>query len=121
MKLVKEHINEKFLKDSDPIVDMGIGFPAIKDIFWKEIQKEFPILTPQSSEEISLVTFYPDAKKIKIDTKYFSDVGIISLSKALIKIESRYANLFKVIEWPEYKGVYFKNQRKNKSAIIKIL
>lgn len=25
MKLVKEHINEKFVEDSDPIKDMGIG------------------------------------------------------------------------------------------------
>ncbi len=26
MKLVKEHINEKFTEDSDPIADLGIGF-----------------------------------------------------------------------------------------------
>jgi hypothetical protein len=25
MKLVKEHINEKFTEDSDPVADMGIG------------------------------------------------------------------------------------------------
>jgi hypothetical protein len=30
MKIVKEHINEKFELDSDPIHDMGIGVPIIK-------------------------------------------------------------------------------------------
>jgi hypothetical protein len=29
MKLVREHINEKFTSDSDPITDMGIGIDAI--------------------------------------------------------------------------------------------
>jgi hypothetical protein len=29
MKLVREHINEKFTKDSDPIRDLGIGDPAV--------------------------------------------------------------------------------------------
>jgi len=32
MKLVKEHIDEKFVQDSDPIKDMGIGNPE-KSIF----------------------------------------------------------------------------------------
>jgi len=32
MKLVKEHINEKFAQDSDPIKDLGIGNPE-KSIF----------------------------------------------------------------------------------------
>ena len=36
MKLVKEHINEKFTKDSDPIRDMGIG---IFRKFEKELEK----------------------------------------------------------------------------------
>lgn len=40
MKLVKEYINEKFTKDSDPIEDMGIGrnhwYEKIKEIFIKE-------------------------------------------------------------------------------------
>jgi hypothetical protein len=29
MRLVREHINEKFTEDSDPIKDMGIGFDGI--------------------------------------------------------------------------------------------
>jgi len=32
MKLVKEHINEKYTTDSDPIKDMGIGYPDWKDL-----------------------------------------------------------------------------------------
>jgi hypothetical protein len=117
---IRESLNEKFTKESDPIKDMGIGFNAIKNLFWEEIEKEFPLLKPPKSYEMSLVTFYPKVRKIRIDSKYFSDVGIISLSKALRKIESRHANLFKVTQWPEYKGVYFQNRR-NKAAIIKIL
>jgi hypothetical protein len=35
MKLVKEHINEKFTEDSDPIEDLGIGLPAI----WNNLKR----------------------------------------------------------------------------------
>jgi len=36
MKLVREHINEKFTEDSDPIHDMGIGMDALIKNFIKE-------------------------------------------------------------------------------------
>lgn len=32
MKLVKEHINERFVEDSDPIKDMGIGMNTFENI-----------------------------------------------------------------------------------------
>jgi len=39
MKLVKEHINEKFEKDSDPIKDMNIGLYALADNFFRTLDK----------------------------------------------------------------------------------
>jgi hypothetical protein len=36
MKLVKEHINEKFTLDSDPIKDLGIGKINFRDEFDKQ-------------------------------------------------------------------------------------
>ena len=41
MKLVKEHINEKFESDSDPIRDMHIGGINLLNVF-KEIAKKGP-------------------------------------------------------------------------------
>ena len=45
MKIVKEHINEKFTEDSDPIHDMGIGH---KHFLKKELEKETIQSTSQS-------------------------------------------------------------------------
>jgi len=45
VELVREHINEKFTDDSDPITDMGIGeyinfrFLKVGDVF--EFNKEY--------------------------------------------------------------------------------
>ena len=42
MKIVREHINEKFEKDSDPIADMGIGSPVqymIEKLFLEYFEK----------------------------------------------------------------------------------
>jgi len=39
MKVVKEYINEKFVKDSDPIQDMGIGFGHWLDDVQSELSK----------------------------------------------------------------------------------
>ena len=44
MKLVREHINEKFVKDSDPVRDLGIGginTGRIKTRLKKEYEKKF--------------------------------------------------------------------------------
>jgi ankyrin repeat protein len=40
MKIVREHINEKFVEDSDPVADMGIGIRAQISKFMKEINEE---------------------------------------------------------------------------------
>ena len=49
MKLVREHINESFKEDSDPISDMGIGFDSLFKI-----------------------TFLPNGGYYSIDSKKFS-------------------------------------------------
>lgn len=44
MKLVREHINEKFTEKSDPIQDMEIGNQAMSDLgekFFKKIEKKY--------------------------------------------------------------------------------
>jgi hypothetical protein len=38
MKLIREHINERFQEESDPIKDMGIGGISFEDIARKTIQ-----------------------------------------------------------------------------------
>jgi hypothetical protein len=122
MKLVKEHINEKFIKDSDPIRDLGIGTEQIIEIFQKEIEKHFPLLRRGPGYVQPLITYSISTGKIKIITWPFSDVGIVGVTKALEKIEEKYKSLFKVIQWPVYRGVYYESKTKrNKSAIIKIL
>jgi len=52
VKLVREHINEKFSEDSDAIHDMGIG--AMK--WWKEQAYKIG----QSNEDQILTQYYPD-------------------------------------------------------------
>ena len=37
MKIVREHINEKFTEDSDPIHDMGIGMDILLNEFFKKL------------------------------------------------------------------------------------
>ena len=45
MKVVREHINEKFEKDSDPVRDMGIGAKPdeVFQQFLEDFTKEFRI------------------------------------------------------------------------------
>ena len=57
MKLVREHINEKFTEEGDPIEDLGIG---IRDLLKKEYEK---------LSSISLLNIYD---------KYYSDLKITS-------------------------------------------
>ena len=39
MKIVREHINEKFTEDSDPIQDLGIGLKLLIEKWFLEINK----------------------------------------------------------------------------------
>jgi hypothetical protein len=58
MKLIREHINEKFVEDSDPIEDIGIG---IKNFWRKELEKEGKISSIQSSINYYGTSNYADA------------------------------------------------------------
>jgi len=40
VKIVREHINEKFKEDSDPIRDMGIGIDKVVEQFKKDLQNK---------------------------------------------------------------------------------
>ena len=50
MKLVKEHINEKFEEDSDPVHDMGIGITGLWDYSPEEAAEE---IWAVSKEQVS--------------------------------------------------------------------
>lgn len=52
MKLVREHINEKFTQDTDPVQDMGIGIiEKLKDEYLKRMSTSW---RPIKREDISL-------------------------------------------------------------------
>jgi hypothetical protein len=57
MKLIREHINEKFQEDSDPVEDLGIGMRNF-------LEKEYEIEGRTTSEEGSIKFFgskrYPE-------------------------------------------------------------
>ena len=59
MKIVREHINEKFEADSDPIDDMGIGSK------WKRLKKGDILISKSKEENMSLE-----------DSRFFSYKGV---------------------------------------------
>lgn len=82
MKIVKEHINEKFEEDSDPIYDIGIGVPNINDIFSLFAEKDkneyvFTIAITNNTMDfwfnIPIISILPD-KKIDKLFKYVVDI-----------------------------------------------
>jgi hypothetical protein len=58
MKLVREHINEKFEEKSDPIEDMGIGIIPMKEVkkLCSQLQNKFNDLFP-NNVKVSLQTY----------------------------------------------------------------
>ena len=86
MKLVREHINEKFEEKSDPIEDMGIGAAAIyQDIKDKVNRMGYTsstsiistlIETDEYADEIKkkVIDYAIDKKKIDINDKYFGQM-----------------------------------------------
>jgi hypothetical protein len=58
MKLVREHINEKFEEKSDPIHDMGIGIIPIKEVkkLCKQLQNKLNDLFSNENVNVSLQT-----------------------------------------------------------------
>jgi ankyrin repeat protein len=69
MKIVKEHINEKFTEDSDPIHDLGIGImQQILDWFYKEEHKKFDndykFLNAQGYDALLVLLIYRNKYKL---------------------------------------------------------
>ena len=83
MKIVREHINEKFTEDSDPIHDMGIGIQKQLDSFLKEYNVNskssmfvlLQLLTRHNKYE--LIDFVLDSKNIDINTVDQLQYGIV--------------------------------------------
>jgi hypothetical protein len=66
MKLIREHINEKFIEDSDPIVDMGIGLLSDPDEFVKLIlKKDTKYLLWTAQLVYPYITVYFNSPKIR--------------------------------------------------------
>lgn len=97
MKLVREHINEKFTKDSDPIRDMGIGIQQLVDQFKKDLYEEAPFLELENVFE-----YFPDEKTIDIDCWPLSKSGYDNLLKAVKKVIKKYKNVLKIIFIPNF-------------------
>jgi hypothetical protein len=96
MKLVREHINEKFTEDGDPITDMGIGIDQMVKEFEKDLYQVFPALyTEQIFKHIS------GQNLIRIDTDPFSKQGILYLKKSIRKLMiGKYKDMIEIINWP---------------------
>jgi len=60
MKIVKEHINEKFEEDTDPITDMGIGLLHHISEGLKKLSKTYGV------EFMSLEKYFSDAWALEI-------------------------------------------------------
>ena len=68
MKLVREHINEKFTADSDPIKDMGIGSAWVRLKQGDIIMPKRPVFLTQDYHE----RFYK-GNKMRIKELFFTD------------------------------------------------
>jgi hypothetical protein len=66
MKIVKEHIIfEKFTEESDPIQDLGIGYPTLKKFWYEERTKMGPKNISHTFNE-----FFPEEENLKEDDKF---------------------------------------------------
>jgi hypothetical protein len=82
MKLVREYINEKFVEDSDPVHDLGIGLPIaiplmIKNIFTLDIENS-DIEHLSTSDNSNIQTIFNDGKTFSIEfysNRYFTKDG----------------------------------------------
>ena len=84
MKYVKEHINEVFTDETDPIKDLNIGLTP------KKIFKDF---------EIKLIEEFPDLQDIRLDEDNncivmsmdeYTELGMNALDDAIKKIIRKY-------------------------------
>ena len=72
MKLVREHINEKFTAESDPMADMGIGYVSFKEVkkLAKNIKQKLEEIFPDQEVKFSFKEYGQRQKNIySIDTR----------------------------------------------------
>jgi ankyrin repeat protein len=98
MKLVREHINEKFTEDSDPIKDMGIGLldklkkDFIRHCSWKKISKS-------SVTYNQLLSFCLDNDYDIYAIEYLLEAGANpNLGNSLLKAVNRKKNQKEILE-----------------------
>jgi hypothetical protein len=125
MKLVREHIDEKFTEESDPVHDMGIGFPAIIDVSFEKIFKEDygKIFTKEKDGSYAPLITNSGVKSIDIrnghfDFDYFSnryyDKNGVEVNKLKYAIKLlKHAGIFKCME----KNIIIMPEHRNKGRI----
>ena len=111
MKIVREHINEKFTEDSDPIRDMGIGIDNVVQQFLKEVEIKWDLLDPESR-----FLYHPKGKFIRIVCFRVFDSEVLKLYLILRELLPKYSDILKVTQWPSRKH----HPYETKDAIIKV-
>ena len=111
MKIVREHINEKFVEDSDPIKDMGIGIDHAVQHFLKEVEIKWKPFDPESR-----FLYHPKAKFIRIVCFRVSDSEVLKLYLILRKLLPKYSDILKVTQWPSRKH----HPYETRDAIIRV-
>jgi len=108
MKLVREHINEKFTKDSDPIEDMGIGIFVPKKYFnyniaAKHIYEYLPVIlkTNKIPKDIIYPLGYEKAFNVKYYPKIHNFIDKYVNNELLFK-EDVQAELFRILHTEGY-------------------
>jgi hypothetical protein len=116
MKLVREHIYEKFTEQSDPVHDLGIGIDETVEQFKKELNDEWPTLTERHEH---FHYFKSEPKFIRIDAYPLSLLGVQHLNQALKKIYPKYRDVLKITRFAGYKN-NIRRGNVNQDVIIKI-
>jgi hypothetical protein len=133
LKLVREHINEKFEDNSDPIADMGIGLKVLIDK-WMEKYNQYknPHYTLNNDGTINIQSFLynHDVDIIEFpDYINFNRAGYFDCSfRTLTSLRGcpKYvsgefscvrANLTSLIGGPEYAAKYFVYNNKNLTSL----
>ena len=125
MKLVKEHINEKFTEDSDPIQDMGIGsyFTKIQTLFNRYYSKYGKLDFIHNKNYTKIIIFIPYSKwnilqNIKLGNESIDDI-ILDLESVTLSHNRKPLDAF------AYKTNSFNNNEKfhfdDKGIIFKFL
>lgn len=119
MKLVREHINEKFTEESDPIEDMRIGNPGPK-MFRKAMQSDAAevlkiirevlgdktILVDTSDADLHAYT-YCYGRDIKPNT-YYNPSNIIATPEEIKILKGKFPKVFEnITQCVDRNGVYF--------------